>query len=53
MKYNGKTLKAGAEFVPAGGKWDAKILDPENGLVTVQTEIIDKPAPRRRRRKTT
>ena len=53
MKYNGKVLEAGAEFKPAGGKWDAKILDPDNGLVTIQTEIKDKPKPRRRRKATT
>lgn len=52
MKYNGKVLNVGDEFVPAGGKWDDKIIDPEIGLVNIESTIKNKPAPRRRRKTT-
>lgn len=52
FKYDGEYLEAGTEFVPTGGRWDKQIIDLDNGLVRIEQEIVKKPAPRRRRRRT-
>lgn len=42
FKYGGEIIKKGQTFAPLGGRWDKKIMNPENGMVFVRE--VEEPA---------
>ena len=36
FKYGDKIIKKGQVFAPQGGRWDKKIMNPDNGMVFVR-----------------
>ena len=38
FKYDGKTLNPGDEFIPADGRWDHILIDPEKKYVRIEKD---------------